>query len=1162
MQTEPVEPQPRTQAASAGGTLYDAFYYAHYCGERAYERDPRWLAFFGSVAEQIAARIAPASVLDAGCAMGMVVESLRDRGVEAYGVDISEYAIANVREDIRPYCQVGSILQPFPRRYDLIICIEVLEHLAARDAERAVANIVAHTDDVLFSSSPKDFKETTHFNVQPPEWWAELFARHNFYRDVGFDASFVTPWAVRFRRLKGPVARVVADYERRLWWLDQDNRAQRELGLEQRNRLAEKEAAYATLEARAKDLEAALARAAEQVTGREDAASLLAATELERDELQAALGVERAAREAAEYSAQLDAMRRTVEAHVPTASTVVVVSGGDDAAVTFPGRDGWHFPRTPEGWHAGAHPADGDEAAAHLESLRVAGAGWIVFPGTALWWLDAYPQFRQHLERNYRLADRSAGGVLYDLRRRVVVYRAPAPAPATPAVPSSGGGAGAAGRRVSVRMLPERFGTHPHSSTYVRLLLPLRHPSVERHFDVTRGEVYDKADVVFVERTWTANPDAAQRLVDRARADGARILFSIDDNLLDLNKDWLTTAHLAVVKLLAAEADAVVVSTEPLAERMAPFNDRIVVIPNALDERLLDDAVVPERKPEPGAPAAPGAIPRRLTLGYMGTSTHDEDLEMIAPALRNVLARFGDGVEFQVVGAVARPSTLAALEGLPVSVLRAGDGIEYPQFMRWMFRNLHWDAAIAPLRDDVFNRCKSDIKLLDYGALGIPAVFSRVPSYEHSVRHGVTGLLAENTVESWAQNLERLLGDDVLRRAIAANVRRYVLSERTLRRCAGQWRGAINGVMQKPPRRARGLPAPAGAVAPPAPERAPALPSTESPTRGANAVGPGLRALVVVPDDVNYFYAQTGRRLGEALRAVGVAADVRTLKAVPRHQSFDLCVMVNLYELAYGYGDEAAGYERLEQLAADSGRSIAVAMDCAQTQWFAQACDLCEKVGVGTLLDLGLHDQSAIAPPRARRLYQFAFNGLNTAERDAVRRWAGRNEGRPLPWVFVGHVSAERAQLVRRLVSEVDPAGFVYMPHLAPYREKGPHLNESQLQSLLERARFHVWCSHHPHFYMESERFRNAALAGCLPLKVVRNAPDEPAPLPFAHLVVREEEMVARLRSADFRREWARFADAFLALPSLEQVIADLVQHVSPAQAGFSARAPALAGVG
>src|SRR5688572_27008446 len=182
---------------SDGSTgVYDAFYYAHSCGDRPYERQEHWLNFFAAVADHVVAAIAPQTVLDAGCAMGFLVEALRDRGVEAFGIDISEYAIGRVREDVRPYCAVASVSEPFPRRrYDLIACIEVLEHLPPREGEQAVANLCRHADDVLFSSTPNDHKEATHVNVQPPEYWAELFAREGFYRDVEFDATFISPWA-------------------------------------------------------------------------------------------------------------------------------------------------------------------------------------------------------------------------------------------------------------------------------------------------------------------------------------------------------------------------------------------------------------------------------------------------------------------------------------------------------------------------------------------------------------------------------------------------------------------------------------------------------------------------------------------------------------------------------------------------------------------------------------------------------------------------------------------------------------------------------------------------------------------------------------------------------------------------------------------------------
>ena len=175
------------------------------------------MGFFGGLADRIVEGIAPARVLDAGCALGLLVESLRDRGVEAFGIDLSSYAMEQLHEKVRPYCRRGSIADEFSERYDLVVCIEVLEHMPAADAEAAVANFCRHTDDVLFSSTPFDHREPTHINVHPPEHWGELFARHDFFRDPDYDASFVTTWAVRFRRRTDPVHRMIRAYERRFF---------------------------------------------------------------------------------------------------------------------------------------------------------------------------------------------------------------------------------------------------------------------------------------------------------------------------------------------------------------------------------------------------------------------------------------------------------------------------------------------------------------------------------------------------------------------------------------------------------------------------------------------------------------------------------------------------------------------------------------------------------------------------------------------------------------------------------------------------------------------------------------------------------------------------------------------------------------------------------
>src|SRR5262245_41460203 len=185
-----------------GGHQYDRHYFDFYgTGPVPYDqKHPEWLSFFGTIADHIVSKIKPTRVLDVGCAKGFLVESLRDRGVEAFGIDISEYAISEVRPDIRLYCRVASALDPLDRSYDLITCIEVLEHLTEEEGRSAIANICRSTNDVLFSSTPDDVIEPTHTNVRPRSWWIERFAEQSFDLDVGFDVYFVAAHAMRFRR--------------------------------------------------------------------------------------------------------------------------------------------------------------------------------------------------------------------------------------------------------------------------------------------------------------------------------------------------------------------------------------------------------------------------------------------------------------------------------------------------------------------------------------------------------------------------------------------------------------------------------------------------------------------------------------------------------------------------------------------------------------------------------------------------------------------------------------------------------------------------------------------------------------------------------------------------------------------------------------------------
>lgn len=202
--------------------IYNAEYYKEYdvgCGKVDYSDSEYTKGFLTQIAQKIADDLHPRTVLDAGCAMGHLVAALRDLGVEAYGVDISKYAISKVREDIRPFCKVGSLTEPLPAglpdRYDLVVTVEVLEHLYEDEGRQAIRNICKLTDEVLFTSTPDDFTEPTHVNVQQREYWCRVFFENGFVDDLNYRPRYLTSHALLFRRSANMI-RQIEDYERNI----------------------------------------------------------------------------------------------------------------------------------------------------------------------------------------------------------------------------------------------------------------------------------------------------------------------------------------------------------------------------------------------------------------------------------------------------------------------------------------------------------------------------------------------------------------------------------------------------------------------------------------------------------------------------------------------------------------------------------------------------------------------------------------------------------------------------------------------------------------------------------------------------------------------------------------------------------------------------------
>lgn len=319
---------------------------------------------------------------------------------------------------------------------------------------------------------------------------------------------------------------------------------------------------------------------------------------------------------------------------------------------------------------------------------------------------------------------------------------------------------------------------------YIRLIQPFCYSGIEKQLNVTfSNELPEEgADVIIIERLWRpdVNMSLAMELVAEIKKRRATLIYTIDDNLIDLNSDrpWLafpSDAQRNIIRYFAKEADGLIVSTNNLGKRLSKLNSNIKVVPNALDDSLFARPTLSAKLEN-----------QNVRIGYMGTPTHQKDLLMVLEPLRDVLSDYKESVSMEIVGVLEDHHAIELFNGLNVEVVEP-QNYQYPKFAEWLSSSLEWDFAIAPLANNYFNSFKSDIKFLDYSILGIPGVYSNVDAYKYTVRHKETGLLVDNNVADWYCALKNMVENRGRRKALAANAKAYVLDHRTLKVCASHW---------------------------------------------------------------------------------------------------------------------------------------------------------------------------------------------------------------------------------------------------------------------------------------------------------------------------------------------------------------------------------------
>lgn len=264
-------------------------------------------------------------------------------------------------------------------------------------------------------------------------------------------------------------------------------------------------------------------------------------------------------------------------------------------------------------------------------------------------------------------------------------------------------------------------------------------------------------------------------LVERVRERGRPVLFDVDDLIFDpdlaseipalglLPPDeaalWLEGVRRYRTTMEAS--DVFVGSTRALTEHAAKVVEDLPVerFENGIGVVVAQVAEQALRRPR-----SPGAI----RLGYFsGTTTHDDDWKMVAPAIAEVLARH-PAVELWLGGHVPETAPLAPFEH---RVRRLGF-VAWPRLIG-LLRDV--DVNLAPLElGSRFNEAKSAIKWLEAALVATPTVASSTEPFRDAVRDGATGLLA-STPEDWTAAVEALVVDAERRSLLGYRARREAL---------------------------------------------------------------------------------------------------------------------------------------------------------------------------------------------------------------------------------------------------------------------------------------------------------------------------------------------------------------------------------------------------
>lgn len=322
-------------------------------------------------------------------------------------------------------------------------------------------------------------------------------------------------------------------------------------------------------------------------------------------------------------------------------------------------------------------------------------------------------------------------------------------------------------------IMPEFCAVNTFTScANIRLKFPYCYTNMYNYFDIELQDYNNRhlpqpgSGKIFVIQRQASAVDIEEFKVWKKewKKKGGIIVYDIDDDLFDSKvtstkiRNWTEELSNRCI-FFAKNADLVTVSTKFLQEKVKPFNHNVQILRNVLDEKLW---------------GLSGYVQNKVTIGYMGTRSHDNDLKIVVPALNKLKNEFSDFVEFEYIGCIQGQCEVIGAKEIKIS------NSDYPFFVDCM-KKVHWDIGIIPLEHNEFNKSKSDLKFLEFSAMKLAIVVSNHDVYSQVAQHNKNCLVAKNDADDWYKMLKALILNKQLREKLSQAAHALLMEKYTLK---------------------------------------------------------------------------------------------------------------------------------------------------------------------------------------------------------------------------------------------------------------------------------------------------------------------------------------------------------------------------------------------